>query len=445
MLSRTDLHDYQHKAVDFILANPKCALWVQMGLGKTVSTLTAITDMLDSFSVTRVLIIAPLRVANTVWHTEIKNWSHLEHLTYSIATGSQANRINALNANADITIINRENIPWLVTHYGKKWQFDCIVIDESSSFKNPSSKRFKALRKVAVTCESVIELTGTPSPNGLLDLWSQAYLLDTGKRLGRTMSAYKQRYFQTDFMGYTFTPRDNAQQDIESKLKDITLSITADGNLDLPERIDVVYKVQLPPATLKQYKQLEKEFLLTINKSDVEALSAATLANKLLQICNGCVYDEHRAPIELHNAKLDALHELLEDNPTESVLVAYNYKFDLERLKKRFPDAVELDKNPKTIEDWNNGKIKMLLAHPASAGHGINLQHGGSLCVWFGLNWSLELYEQFNARLYRQGQKAATVRIVHLVADGCIDEKVMLAIAGKAKTQAELINNLKIL
>ena len=443
MLSRDNLHDYQIKAVDFILSNPKCALWVQMGLGKTVSTLTAVADMLDSFSVSRVLVIAPLRVANTVWHTEIKNWSHLNRLSYAIATGTKQNRIDALNQNADITMINRENVPWLVTHYGKKWPFDCVVIDESSSFKSPSSQRFKALRKVMRYTDSVIELTGTPSPNGLLDLWSQIYLLDTGERLGRSMTAYKSKYFESDYMGYSFTPRNGSQVEIEQKLKDITLSITADGNLDLPERIDLSYKVQLPPSVLTQYKQLEKEFLLTINKTDVEALSAATLANKLLQICNGCVYDEHKTPLELHSAKLDALHELVEDNPTESILVAYNYKSDLTRLKKRFPQAVELDKNPKTIDDWNNGKIKMLLAHPASAGHGINLQKGGNVCVWFGLNWSLELYEQFNARLYRQGQKSNTVRIIHLVADGCIDEKVMLAIGNKAKTQAELIQNLK--
>jgi SNF2 family DNA or RNA helicase len=442
MLSRTNMHKYQTDDAQFIVDKKRCALWLDMGLGKTVTTLTAIVDLIDSFAINRALVIAPLRVANSVWHNEASEWSHLNHLSFAICTGPQNNRIDALNIKADVTVVNRENVEWLVNHYGKKWPFDCVVIDESDSFKNPSSKRFKALRKVANLSEYFVELTGTPSPNGLLDLWSQVYLLDTGARLGRSMTAYKSKHFTADYMGFSFTPKADAKTDIENALKDIVSVRTATDHIDLPERIDIVSKVQLNAPVMKQYKQLEKEFLLTIEQSDIEALSAAALANKCLQFCNGAVYDENKNVIDVHGVKIDALADMLESHQNENVLIAYNFKSDLARLKARFPDAVELDKNPKTIERWNGGEIKMLLAHPASAGHGLNIQKGGALCIWFGLNWSLGLYQQFNARLHRQGQKQ-TVRIVHLVVDGCIDEKVMLAIKNKAKTQSDLIAALK--
>jgi SNF2 family DNA or RNA helicase len=436
------MHKYQAEDAQFIIDKKRCALWLDMGLGKTVTTLTAIVDLIDSFAINRALVIAPLRVANSVWHNEANGWAHLNQLSFAICTGSQANRLDALNKKADVTVVNRENVEWLVNHYGKKWHFDCVVIDESDSFKNPSSKRFKALRKVANLSEYFVELTGTPSPNGLLDLWSQVYLLDTGKRLGRSMTAYKSKYFTADYMGFSFTPKPEAKTDIENALKDIVSVRTANDHIDLPERIDIISKVTLPPVIMKQYKQLEKEFLLTIGQTDIEALSAAALANKCLQFCNGALYDENKNTVDIHSEKLDALADMLESHQNENVLIAYNYKSDLARLKVRFPDAVELDKNPKTIERWNRGEIKMLLTQSAAASHGINLQKGGSLCIWFGLNWSLGVYQQFNARLHRQGQKKI-VRIVHLVVEGCIDEKVMLAIKSKAKTQSDLIDALK--
>jgi len=343
-----------------------------------------------------------------------------------------------------VYIINRENVKWLVEHYGKNWPFDMVVIDESSSFKSPSSQRFKALRKVFNLTDRMVQLTGTPSPNGMMDLWAQIALLDNGERLGRNMTAYKNRYFESDFMGYNYTLRDGADKLIQDKIADITISMKSEDYLQLPERIDLVERVQMSPKHQKQYKQLEKEFILALNDGEVTALSAATLANKLLQYANGALYvDDIQTYEVLHQHKLDALAELVEDNPTENILVAYNYKFDLDQLVKRFPDAVVMDKEGVAVDEWNKGNIKMLLAHPASAGHGLNLQHGGAVTVWYGLNWSLELYQQFNGRLHRQGQKRC-VRVIHLVAEGTIDEKVMQAIENKAETQEALMQALKV-
>ena len=444
MPSRNDLHPYQHRMIDFIYNTPKCAVWAGLGLGKTVTTLTAITDLLDSFSVSKVLIIAPLRVANSVWHTESKRWTHTKDLTFSIVTGSEKERISALFKSADIYVINRENVQWLVEHYKTKWPYDLVVIDESSSFKSASSQRFKALKKVRTLTDRMVQLTGTPSPNGLIDVWSQMFLLDGGERLGKTMSAYKMRFFEAGYNGYSFKPVKNADKIIHKLIDDIVISLNVDDYLEMPERIDTVMRVNIPPARLAEYKQLEREFLIQINDAEIVAYNAATLAGKLLQYCNGAMYtDELKNWTEIHTAKLDALDEILEDNQDENLLIAYNYKTDLIRLKARYPDAVVLDNDPDIITRWNNGQIKILLAHPASAGHGLNLQHGGSIIVWFGLNWSLELYQQFNGRLHRQGQ-TKPVRIVHIVADGCIDDKVMRAIENKAQTQDELLNALKL-
>jgi len=430
--------------IDFIYNTPKCAVWAGLGLGKTVTTLTAITDLLDSFSVSKVLIIAPLRVANSVWHTESKRWTHTKDLTFSIVTGSEKERISALFKSADIYVINRENVQWLVEHYKTKWPYDLVVIDESSSFKSASSQRFKALKKVRTLTDRMVQLTGTPSPNGLIDVWSQMFLLDGGERLGKTMSAYKMRFFEAGYNGYSFKPVKNADKIIHKLIDDIVISLNVDDYLEMPERIDTVMRVNIPPARLAEYKQLEREFLIQINDAEIVAYNAATLAGKLLQYCNGAMYtDELKNWTEIHTAKLDALDEILEDNQDENLLIAYNYKTDLIRLKARYPDAVVLDNDPDIITRWNNGQIKILLAHPASAGHGLNLQHGGSIIVWFGLNWSLELYQQFNGRLHRQGQ-TKPVRIVHIVADGCIDDKVMRAIENKAQTQDELLNALKL-
>ena len=443
MPSRNDLHPYQHRMIDFIYNTPKCAVWAGLGLGKTITTLTAITDLLDSFSVSKVLIIAPLRVANSVWHTEAKRWTHTKELIFSIVTGSEKERISALFKSADIYVINRENVQWLVEHYKTKWPYDLVVIDESSSFKSASSQRFKALKKVRTLTDRMVQLTGTPSPNGLIDVWSQMFLLDGGERLGKTMSAYKMRFFQTGHNGYTLKLVNNADKIIHRLIDDMVISLNVDDYLQMPKRIDTVMRVNIPPTRLAEYKQLEREFLIQINDNEIVAYNAATLAGKLLQYCNGAMYtDELKNWTEIHTAKLDALDEILEDNQDENLLIAYNYKTDLIRLKARYPDAVVLDNDPDIITKWNNGEIKMLLAHPASCGHGLNLQHGGSIIVWFGLNWSLELYQQFNGRLHRQGQ-IKPVRIVHIVADGCIDDKVMRAIENKAQTQQELLNALK--
>ena len=443
MTSRNDLHPYQHRIIDFIYNTPKCAVWAGLGLGKTITTLTAITDLLDSLTVLKVLIIAPLRVANSVWHTEAKRWTHTKDLTFSIVTGSEKERISALFKSADIYVINRENVQWLVEHYKTKWPYDLVVIDESSSFKSASSQRFKALKKVRTLTDRMVQLTGTPSPNGLIDIWSQMFLLDGGERLGKTMSAYKMRFFQTGHNGYTLKLVNNADKIIHRLIDDMVISLNVDDYLQMPKRIDTVMRVNIPPTRLAEYKQLERDFIMQINDTEIVAYNAATLAGKLLQYCNGAMYtDELKNWTEIHTAKLDALDEILEDNQDENLLIAYNYKTDLIRLKTRYPDAVVLDNDPDIITRWNNGNIKMLLAHPASCGHGLNLQHGGSIIVWFGLNWSLELYQQFNGRLHRQGQ-IKPVRIVHIVADGCIDDKVMRAIENKAQTQQELLNALK--
>ena len=445
MPSRNDLHKYQDRMIDFIYNTPKCAVWAGLGLGKTITTLTAITDLLDSFTVCKVLIVAPLRVANSVWHKEAANWQHTKKLTFSIVTGTERERMSALFKTADVYVINRENVQWIVDHYKSKWPFDMIVIDESSSFKSPASQRFKAFKKVLPKVDRLVELTGTPSPNGLLDIWSQMYLLDCGERLGRSMTAYKQRFFEAGYNGYSFKPVKSADKIIHKLIDDIVISLNVDDYLEMPDRIDTVIRVQLPASRMVEYKQLERDFLTQINDNDIVAYNAATLAGKLLQYCNGAMYtDELKNWTEVHSAKLDAIDDIISENTDENLLIAYNYKTDLIRLQARYPDAVVLDKEPKTIEQWNSGNIKMLLAHPASAGHGLNLQHGGSIIVWFGLNWSLELYQQFNGRLHRQGQ-TKPVRVVHIVADGCIDDKVMLAIENKAETQQELLNALKLI
>ncbi len=444
MLTRNNLHHYQDKAVDFILSKKKVALLLDMGLGKTVSSLTAIVDLVDSLSVNKVLIIAPLRVANTTWHKEALNWQHTKDLKVNICTGSEKNRRAQLHRSADVYVINRENVEWLVNLYGKKWPFDCVIVDESSSFKSPASRRFKSLRKTISLTEYCALLTGTPSPNGLLDLWSQYYLLDSGERLGRTMTAYKQRFFESDYMGYKFTPRKNASNNIYELVNDITLSMQAEDYIELPERLDSSVFVDLPSKQMKAYKELEKEFILELEcESEIEAANAAALANKLLQFSNGAIYtDDTGNWSEIHKAKLDALADIVEDNSGENILVAYNYKTDLERLKKNFPDAVVMDKAGEAVAKWNNGEIKMLLAHPASAGHGLNLQRGGSLIVWFGLTWSLECYQQFNARLHRQGQ-TKPCRIVHIVANDCIDERVLKVLSDKDAIQDGLLKALK--
>ena len=442
MLLESQMHEYQRHAVDFIQDKKRCGLFLDMGLGKSVSSLTAISNLSDSFAIRKTLVIAPLRVANSVWQQEAAKWQHTSGLKVSVCTGSEKTRMAALMVTADVYVINRENVPWLVKHHGAKWSFDCVVIDESSSFKSNSSQRFKALKRILPDTTHMVLLTGTPG--SLLDLWAQMYLIDFGERLGRTKGAYERRFFEADYMGYKLTPKRGAAEEIYALIGDVVLSMSAEDYLELPERISLFEKVQLPAKAMAQYLEFEKEMFADLpNGEEVEAQTAAALAGKLLQFSNGAMYhDEHKNWSELHTAKLDALAEIIEENDGENILVAYNFKHDLARLQARFPSAIVLDKKQSTIERWNTGDIKILLAHPQSAGHGINLQQGGCVAVWFGLNWSLELYQQFNARLHRQGQ-GRPVRIIHIVAEGCIDERVCEVLAQKDAVQADLLKALK--
>jgi len=444
-LTRDLLHSYQEHCVKHTLDTPKNALWCDLGTGKTLITLTSIVDLRDSFQINKTLIIAPLRVANTTWHAELQAWEHTKHLTYRICTGSTKNRLTQLLLPADIYIINRENIKWLVDHYGKNWPFDHVVIDESSSFKSSSSQRFKALKKMFPYISRMSQLSATPSPNGLMDIWSQIALLDNGDRLGKNMTQYKQRYFSSDYMGYKYTIKPNSQAIIEDKISDLIISLKADDYLELPDRIDLTRLVEMKPSHLKRYKDFERELVLEVDTQDdnVLAANAAVLAGKLLQFANGSIYLDDTGKSELiHNEKLDALAEIVEENPNENILVAYNFKFDLDQLKAKFPQAVILSKSGVEVDQWNRGEIKMLLAHPASASFGLNLQKGGSLMVWYALPWSLEYYQQFNGRLHRQGQ-TMPVRIIHIVTKDTIDERVLKVLGEKAVVQDDLLNALK--
>jgi SNF2 family DNA or RNA helicase len=439
----SDLHQYQLHAIEFIKREKRCLLAISMGLGKTISTLTAVNDLIDSFTIHKTLIIAPLRVANSVWTQEAALWEHTKHLKVSVCTGTERQRLTALMQDADIFVINRENVEWLIK-IQKKWRFDCVVVDESDSFKNASSKRFKAIRKVLPETTHMILLSGTPSPNGLLDIWAQMYLVDFGERLGRTMTSYKDRFFEQDYMGYNFTLREGSADRIHNLLRDKVLSMRSEDYLELPDRIDLIETVALPARTLSDYKDFESTLLATLpDGEEIEAMNAAVLAGKLLQYANGAMYtDEHHNWSELHDVKLDALAEIIENNSGENILVAYNFKHDLARLQQRFPSGIVLDNDPSTITRWQQGKIKLLFAHPQSAGHGINLQDGGCLAVWFGLTWSLGHYQQFNARLHRQGQQRP-VRIIHIIASDTIDERVVSVLTLKGAIQNNLLNALK--
>jgi len=441
MRTRNDLHPYQDKAVDFIKEKSNCALFLDMGLGKTVSTLTAVVDMLDEFIVSRVLVITPLRVANTVWRQEAAAWSHTSNLVVSVCTGSSRDRRIAVMSDAEVMVINRENVQWLVDNH--KWKWDMVVIDESSSFKSAKSKRFRALRRVMKNVTKTVLLTGTPAPNGQMDLWSQMFLIDRGERLGKTITGFRQRFFnQAGFGGYSYTIAPGSADKINELIKDVCLSMSSEDYLDLPDRMDLTERVILSDSAYDVYNELEKEFMIELEEGTITAMSAGVLANKLLQLANGAMYDAEGETHYIHKDKLDALQQIVDDNPTENLLVAYNYKSDLERLQMAFPNAKTLSKSGIELDAWNRGEISMLLAHPASAGHGLNAQHGGNVIVWYGLNWSLELYQQFNARIHRQGQ-TKPVKIVHLVAAGTIDERVLDAIGDKAQTQADLLNFIK--
>lgn len=441
MLKYTDTHDYQFRAIRHIKGQKGSGLFLDMGLGKTGSTLTATKEILDDFEIVKCLIVAPLRVANTVWHKEALEWEHLQDLDFSIVTGTLTDRLRALKQETRYYVINRENLVWLVDHYKSKWPFDMLVIDESSSFKNPTSKRFRALKKVLKYIKKRVILTGTPSPNGYMDLWSQIFILDDGEALGTSITRYRNTYFDKDFMGFNYTLKEGSEKKIQDKIKHLVISMKSEDYLNLPKFLPTVIDTPLPPKLLKQYKDFEEDMIMQMNGENITAMSAAALSNKLLQFSSGAVYDEDGNYHVLHDLKFDTLDEIIEENPNDNMLVAYNFKHEKERLMKRYPEAVLMDKEGKAVEDWNKGKIKMLLAHPASAGHGLNLQHGGALMVWLGFNWSLELYQQFNKRLHRQGQKEV-VRAMH-IAVGDVEYRLMRALAKKDATQFELMEALK--
>lgn len=439
-------HDYQAYAINYIKTHPIAAVLLDMGLGKTVISLTAIADLLfDSFEAHRVLVIAPLRVARDTWPAEIEKWEHLQHLTYSVVVGTPKERRAALMAGADITIINRENLQWLIEDSGFPFDYDMVVIDELSSFKNHQSKRFQALMKVRPKVKRIIGLTGTPSSNGLMDLWAEFKLLDMGQRLGRFISQYRNNYFLPDKRNgqiiYSYKPMPYAEDAIYRKISDVTISMKSTDHLKMPELISSKYEVRLSEEERVRYEELKSQLVLQLPEGEVTAANAASLTGKLVQLANGAIYSDDGDTVEFHNRKLDALEDIIEAANGKPLLVAYWFRHDLERIKQRF-DVREI-KSSKDIADWNSGKIPVAVIHPASAGHGLNLQTGGSTLIWFGLTWSLELYQQTNARLWRQGQTAGTVVIQHIITKGTIDERILKALSMKELTQNSLIDAVK--
>ncbi|WP_339211881.1 DEAD/DEAH box helicase [Paenibacillus sp. FSL L8-0333] len=444
-------HTYQDYATLRILDTNFIALLLEMGLGKTVSTLTAIDRLLyDLFDASRVLVIAPLRVAEDTWARETAKWDHLQHLRISKVLGSAVARRKALKADADLWVINRENVEWLVSEYGSEWPFDTVVIDELSSFKNPSSKRFKALRRVRPFMKRVIGLTGTPAPNGLMDLWAPMYLLDQGERLGKTITSYRDRYFNAGSRGghvvYEWKEKEEAEDRIYEAIGDIAVSMKAEDWLELPERIDRTIPIPLSPKAREQYKKLERELLLPFIDSDVVANTAAVLSGKLLQMASGAVYDEDKGVKHIHDAKLDALEDIIEAANGKPVMVFYNFKHSLSRIQVQFPQAQILRKGAAGNEDiraWNNDEIPLLLLHPKSAGHGLNLQDSSCrTVVWFDQIWSLEEDQQANARVHRQGVKHNIV-VVRLVAEDTMDGEAVDALERKADGQDSLMAAVK--
>lgn len=438
-------HEYQDYATRFILEHPIAAVLLEMGLGKSVITLTAIFDLtLDSFEIRKVLVIAPLRVARDTWPAEIEKWDHLRGLTCSVAIGTEAQRKAALKKRAQVYIINRENVNWLINKSGLPFDFDMVVIDELSSFKDNGSKRFKALRKVRPGVRRIVGLTGTPSANGLMDLWAEIGILDMGQRLGRYITHFRNNYFMPDKrnqqMVFSYKPRPDAEKAIYRLISDITISMKNTDYLKLPELVMNEIPVWLSDKEQKLYDTMKRDLVLSLEGREIDALNAASLSNKLLQMANGAVYADDGSVAKIHDRKLYALEDIIEATNGKPVLVAYWFKHDLKRILKRFP-AEKLD-SADSIKRWNDGEIPLAVIHPASAGHGLNLQAGGSTLVWFGLTWSLELYQQTNARLWRQGQKDTVVNH-HIITKGTIDDDVMLALKRKDKTQTALIDAVK--
>lgn len=444
-------HEYQEYAIRFIEENPVAAIFLDMGMGKTSIVLTAILHLMyEQFEVNRVLIIGPLQVARTTWSEEIKKWDHMKGIRYSVMVGSAAERMAALETDADIYIINRENVPWLVQQCGGAFDFDMVVIDELSSFKSWQTKRFKALMKVRPFVKRIVGLTGTPSSNGLMDLFAEFKVLDMGKRLGRFIGQYRECYFRADRMNgsvvYSYRLIPGAEEAIYEKISDITISMKAADHLNMPELVSTVHKVYLDEKERAAYEAMKKDLVLELSGGEVTAANAAALSGKLSQLADGAVYGDDRKVKLLHDRKLDALEDLVESANGRPVLVAYWFKHDLSRIMERLEHLKvkfrKLDSD-ESIRKWNAGEIPVGLIHPAGAGHGLNLQDGGNILVWFGLTWSLELYQQTVARLWRQGQQSGTVSVIHIVADGTVDERILKALEMKDGTQAALIDAVK--
>jgi len=444
-------HEYQRYAAEYIKAHPAAAVFLACGLGKTSITLTAVNElMFDSFEIHRALVIAPIRVASFSWPAEIEKWDHLEGLKYSVAVGTAAERLAALKKQADIYLINRENVQWLITESGIPFDFDMVVIDELSSFKNHQTKRFKALMKVRPKVKRIVGLTGTPSSNGLMDLWAEFRLIDMGERLGRFIGQYRTSYFRPDKQNgqvvFSYKPLPGAEKQIYSKISDITISMKSTDHLRMPELVDSRYTVYLSETEREKYEELKKDLVLQLPDGEVTAANAASLSGKLSQMADGAIYTDAGESIAIHERKLDALEDIIEAAYGRPVLVAYWFRHDLERIsgrlqKLKIPYA-RLDTDG-SIRKWNAGEIPVALIHPASAGHGLNLQGGGNTLVWFGLTWSLELYQQTVARLWRQGQESETVVVQHIITKGTIDERIMKALSEKDTTQAALIDAVK--
>ncbi|MFS6144584.1 DEAD/DEAH box helicase [Streptococcus agalactiae] len=449
---KLSLHDYQEVTKDFIIRTPYAAVILDMGMGKTATTLSAINElMFDRYEVSKVLVIAPLRVANTVWSDEIEQWEELRHLRYAKIVGTPKQRRAALEQDADIYIVNCEILPWLVQQCSPYFKWDMVVIDELSSFKSWQSKRFKAFMAMRPYMKRVVGLTGTPSSNGLMDLFAEFKVIDSGERLGRFIGEYRSRYFdegrRNGNIVYEYIPMDYAECQIYDKIDDITISMKAMDYLDMPELISTKKVVHLTDKETDNYKRFKKDYVLSdLEDGEVTAANAASLSNKLVQMANGAVYSDDHQVVSLHDQKLDTLEDIIEAANGEPVLVAYWFKHDLQRIEERLAKLKvqgTVLKTEQDIREWNKGNIRVGLLHPASAGHGLNLQKGGHHLVWFGLTWSLELYQQTNARLWRQGQQAETVVIQHIVTEGTIDEEILKALENKDAQQSRLIEAVK--
>lgn len=443
-------YPYQQYCAARIVADAAVGLFLDMGLGKTVITLDAINTLrYDRWAVQRVLIIAPKKVAEGTWTKEAQKWEHLRHLRISAVLGSQQKRLRALATPADIYVINRDNVAWLVDYFKNAWPFDMVVLDESSSFKNSQSKRFKALKLVRSRINRLVELTGTPASNGLVDLWAQIYLLDGGARLGRTLGQYRERFFDPDKRSrtqiFSYTPKDGSMEYIQQAIGDICVSMKAEDYLNLPDRMFDDVPVVLDDKARKAYRQLERDLLLELDEGQITAASAGVLTGKLLQLCNGAVYDSEKRPLAIHNCKVEAFLEVLEQLNGQHCLVFYNFQHDRDRLLAALEPLglrVRVYQNAADEDAWNAGEIDVLLAHPASCAYGLNLQNGGHHIVWFGLTWSLEQYEQANKRLHRQGQRHPVI-VHHLVVQGGMDEDVIDSLRAKGDTQEALMDALK--